>query len=103
IGQKMVVGKLANITPGSWGIILGKDLALNLGVGVGDKVVVYAPEFNVTPVGVVPRIKRFTVVGIFEAGMQEYDSGLAVINMQDAQTLYRLDGPTGIRLKLDDM
>jgi lipoprotein-releasing system permease protein len=56
IGQKMVVGKLANITPGSWGIILGKDLALNLGVGVGDKVVVYAPEFNVTPVGVVPSI-----------------------------------------------
>ncbi|HET7557943.1 MAG TPA: lipoprotein-releasing ABC transporter permease subunit [Rhodanobacteraceae bacterium] len=103
IGQKMVVGKLADITSGSWGIILGKDLALNLGVGVGDKVVVYAPEFNVTPVGVVPRLKRFTVVGIFEAGMQEYDSGLAVINMHDAEKLYNMPGPSGIRLRLDDM
>ncbi len=103
IGQKMIAGKLSALTPGSWGIILGKDLALNLGVGVGDKVVVYAPEFNVTPVGVVPRIRRFTVLGIFEAGMQEYDSGLAVVNMQDAERLYNMDGPTGVRLRLDDM
>ncbi len=103
IGQKMISGKLSSLTPGSWGIILGKDLALNLGVGVGDKVVVYAPEFNVTPIGVVPRIRRFTVVGIFEAGMQEYDSGLAVIDMQDAEKLYNMDGPSGVRLRLDDM
>ena len=103
IGRRMVVGKLSNLAPGSWGIILGKDLALNLGVGVGDKVVVYAPEFNVTPVGVVPRLKRFTVVGIFEAGMQEYDSGLGVINMHDAEKLYNMPGPSGIRLRLDDM
>jgi lipoprotein-releasing system permease protein len=103
IGQKMISGKLSSLTPGSWGIILGKDLALNLGVGVGDKVVVYAPEFNVTLVGVVPRIRRFTVVGIFEAGMQEYDSGLAVIDMQDAEKLYNMDGPSGVRLRLDDM
>ncbi len=103
IGQKMIAGKLSELTPGSWGIILGKDLALNLGVGVGDKVVVYAPEFNVTPVGVVPRLKRFTVIGLFEAGMEEYDSGLAVVNLQDAEKLYNMDGPSGIRLRLDDM
>lgn len=103
IAQKMVAGKLTDLTPGSWGIVLGKDLALNLGVGVGDKVVVYAPEFNVTPIGVVPRLRRFTVVGLFEAGMQEYDSGLAVINMLDAEKLYNMAGPSGIRLRLDDM
>src|SRR5690348_9355422 len=98
IGEKMIAGSLDDLKAGSWGIILGKDLALNLGVGVGDKVVVYAPEFNFTPVGVVPRIKRFTVVGLFEAGMQEYDSGLAVVNMHDAEKLYNMPGPSGIRL-----
>jgi lipoprotein-releasing system permease protein len=95
---------LSDLAPGSFGIVLGKELAQLLGgLGVGDHVTVFAPEISVTPVGAVPRLKRFTVVGLFEAGMQEYDSGLAVVNMQDAETLYRLDGPTGIRLKLDDM
>ncbi|HXS73419.1 MAG TPA: lipoprotein-releasing ABC transporter permease subunit [Rhodanobacteraceae bacterium] len=103
IGQKMIAGRLNDLAQGSWGIVLGKDLALNLGVGVGDKVVVYAPEFNVTPIGVVPRLKRFTVVGLFEAGMEEYDSGLAVINMHDAEALYNMPGPSGVRLRLDDM
>jgi lipoprotein-releasing system permease protein len=104
IDQRMVAGKLSDLAPGGFGIVLGKELAQLLGgLGVGDHVTVFAPEFSVTPIGAVPRLKRFTVVGIFEAGMQEYDSGLAVVNMQDAQTLYRLDGPTGIRLRLDDM
>src|SRR5690606_5233428 len=78
-------------------------LAMTLGVAVGDHVTVFAPEFSATPIGAIPRMKRFKVVGVFEAGMQEYDSGLAVLNIRDAETLYRLDGPTGIRLRLDDM
>jgi lipoprotein-releasing system permease protein len=105
IGSKMVLGNLSSLTPGSWGIVLGRDLALALGVRPGDKVVVYAPPTgsSITPVGFMPRLKRFTVVGIFEAGMQEYDSNLAVINLHDAEKLFQMDGPTGIRLKLDDL
>jgi lipoprotein-releasing system permease protein len=103
LGRKMIAGKLAYLTAGSWGIVLGQSLALNLGVNVGDKVVVYAPEITVTPIGALPRLRRFTVVGIFEAGMEEYDSGLAVVNMHDAEKLYNMRGPTGVRLRLDDM
>ncbi len=103
IGAKMIAGKLTTLTQGSWGIVLGRDLALQLGVNIGDKVVVYAPVISVTPVGAVPRLRRFTVVGIFEIGMQEYDSGLAVVNMHDAEKLYQMSGPSGIRLKLDDL
>ncbi|HET7561146.1 MAG TPA: lipoprotein-releasing ABC transporter permease subunit [Rhodanobacteraceae bacterium] len=103
IGSKMVAGKLSALQPGSWGIVLGRDLALTLGVNVGDSVVVYAPAISVTPIGAVPRLRRFTVVGIFEAGMQEYDSSLAIVNLHDAEKLYRMDGPSGIRLKLDNL
>ena len=103
IDKRMVEGKLGDLVPGKFGIVLGKELAMILGVSVGDLVTVYAPEFSATPIGAIPRTKRFTVVGVFEAGMQEYDSGLAIMHLQDAQTLYRLDGPTGVRLKLDDM
>jgi lipoprotein-releasing system permease protein len=83
--------------------VLGSELAMKLGVGVGDKVTLYAPEFRVTPMGAVPRLRRFDVVGIFSLGMQEYDSGLAVIQMDDAEKLYAMSGPTGIRLRLDDI
>ena len=103
IGSRMVEGRLDDLVAGRFGIVLGKELAMTLGVGVGDLVTVFAPEFSATPIGAIPRMKRFTVVGLFEAGMQEYDSGLAVVAMRDAETLYRLDGPTGIRLRLDDM
>ncbi|WP_300615990.1 lipoprotein-releasing ABC transporter permease subunit [Dokdonella sp.] len=103
VGERMVSGKLDDLVAGHFGIVLGKELAATLGVGVGDKVTVFAPEFSATPIGALPRTKRFSVVGLFEAGMQEYDSGLAVMHMQDAETLYRLDGPSGIRVKLDDM
>jgi lipoprotein-releasing system permease protein len=104
IDRRMVEGKLSDLTPGSFGIVLGKELAMMLGgLRVGDHVTVFAPEFSATPIGAIPRVKRFTIVGIFEAGMQEYDAGLAVVHMQDAETLYRLNGPTGIRLRLDDM
>jgi lipoprotein-releasing system permease protein len=95
IDKRMVAGKFDDLKAGSFGIVLGKELAQMLGgLDVGDHVTVFAPEFSVTPVGVMPRLKRFTVVGLFEAGMQEYDSGLAVVNMRDAETLYRLDGPS---------
>ena len=103
IGSKMIAGKLSALTDGSWGIVLGRDLALQIGVNVGDKIVVYAPVISVTPIGAVPRLRRFTVVGIFEIGMQEYDSGLAVVNLRDAEKLYQMSGPSGIRLKLDDL
>ena len=103
VDQHMLSGKLSDLVPGQFDIVLGKELAMTLGVEVGDKVTVFAPEFSATPIGAIPRMKRFTVSGIFEVGMQEYDSGLAFVSMQDAETLYRLDGPTGIRLKLDDM
>lgn len=103
IGSKMSAGRLSALQPDSWGIVLGRDLALALGVNLGDKVVVYAPTISVTPVGAFPRLRRFTVVGVFEAGMQEYDSSLAIINLHDAEKLYQMRGPTGIRLKLDDL
>jgi lipoprotein-releasing system permease protein len=103
IGSKMIAGKLSALTEGSWGIVLGRDLALTLGVNVCDKVIVYAPVISVTPIGGVPRLRRFTVDGIFEAGMQQYDSGLAIVNMHDAEKLYQMSGPSGIRLKLDDL
>jgi lipoprotein-releasing system permease protein len=104
LAKKMVRGKLSDLQPGKFGIVLGNELAQSLGVDVGDHVTVYVAEFHTTPVGALPRFKRFTVVGIFEVGMQEYDSGLAILHLQDAQRLLRLgDGVTGVRLKLVDM
>jgi len=103
LAQKMVQGKLTDLTPGSFNIVLGQELALWLGVGVGDKVIV-TTDFQSTPVGAIPQFKRFTVSGTFVAGYQEYDKGLAIINMQDAQRLLRMgDGVTGVRLRLHDM
>ncbi|CAK0780186.1 lipoprotein-releasing system permease protein [Gammaproteobacteria bacterium] len=97
-------GALADLKPGEFGIILGRELALVLGVHVGDRVTVVTPEVNVTPAGMSPRLKRFTVVGIFEVGMGEYDRGVALLHLQDAATLLRLgDAVTGVRLKLDDL
>ncbi|RDI99651.1 lipoprotein-releasing ABC transporter permease subunit [Dyella solisilvae] len=104
IGQHMVEGKLDDLTPGSWNIVLGRELALSLGVSVGDKVIVAVPSFHSSPItGSVPSLRSFRVSGVFEMGMQEFDSGLALVNMSDAQRLNQLDGPTGIRLRLDDM
>ena len=99
IDSKMLFGSLDKLTPGSYGIIIGSELARALGVITGDKVTLVAPEANMTPAGLLPRLKRFTVVGIFEVGMHEYDSALALIHMDDAKTLFRMSGPTGLRLK----
>jgi len=97
-------GRLEALQADSFNIILGSELARALGVFVGDRVTLIAPQGIVTPAGVVPRLKTFTVAGIFEVGMFEYDSGLALIRLEDAQLLYRLDDRvSGVRLKIDDL
>lgn len=95
---------LAALQPGEFGIVLGRDLGLALGAKAGDKVTVLIPEASATPAGVLPRMKRFTVLGYFSAGMYEYDSALALVAMGDAQRLVRLgDAVSGLRLRLTDM
>ncbi|QQS55049.1 MAG: lipoprotein-releasing ABC transporter permease subunit [Candidatus Competibacteraceae bacterium] len=105
IGGKMVQGSLDDLRPGGFGIILGKELANALGLMVGDKVTVITPQATVTPAGVLPRLKRFDVVGIFKAGMYEYDRGLALVHVADAGKLFQYpDGAVnGLRLKLRDL
>ncbi|SEV94632.1 lipoprotein-releasing ABC transporter permease subunit [Luteibacter sp. 329MFSha] len=103
IDRHMVEGKMSDLTDRSWKIVLGRELALALGASVGDKVTVVVPQFTATPMGAVPKLRSFTVSGIFELGMQEYDANLALVSIQDAERLNGLDGPTGVRLKLDDM
>ena len=97
-------GSLDDLRPGEFGVVLGADLARSLRVFTGDKVTLIAPQGTVTPAGVLPRLKSFRVVGIFEVGMYEYDSGLALIHIQDAQRLYQMeDRVTGVRLKVEDL
>jgi len=104
IGGKMVSGKLADLKPGGFGIILGRELANAMGVFEGEKITVITPQANVTPVGVMPRLRRFTVVGVFEAGMHQFDRSMAIVHMQDAQKLFSMgEKVEGVRLKLDDM
>ena len=93
----------ARLKPGAWGIVLGGELAQTLGVKEGDKITIVAPGGQVTPAGMVPRLKQFTVVGTFDAGHYEYDSGLAFIHIDDAARLFRVEGPTGIQLRLKDL
>ncbi|HEU4991458.1 MAG TPA: lipoprotein-releasing ABC transporter permease subunit [Luteimonas sp.] len=103
LGQKMLQGRLDQLAPGSFNIVLGSELATWLGVGVGDSVIV-TTSFQSTPMGGIPQLKRFRVSGIFEAGYQEYDKGLAVTNLEDIQRVTRMgDGVTGVRLRLHDM
>ncbi len=104
IAAKMIQGDLADLIADRFGIILGKALADSLGLRVGDKVTVIAPQIQVTPAGIMPRLRRFDVVGLFDSGMYDYDRGLALIHLTDAGKLFRLgEGVTGIRLKLDDL
>jgi lipoprotein-releasing system permease protein len=104
VGRHMRAGALADLKPGEFGIVLGAELARGLGVRVGDTVVVITPQGTVTPAGTLPRVKSFKLVGVFEIGMYEFDSGLALIDLSDAQKLYRTgDAVSGVRLKLDDM
>ena len=104
IGRHMRAGALAALRPGEWGIVLGADLARALGLLPGDRVTLIAPQGQVTPAGVLPRLRQFTVVGLFEVGMYEYDAGLALVHLEDAQRLYRMgEAVSGLRLRLDDL
>ena len=102
-GKNMPQGSFADLKPGEFDIVLGEGLAQALGAEVGGKVTVITPEGNVTPAGVVPRLKQFNVVGVVKTGVYEVDNSLALTHLQDAQVLYRLgDGVGGLRLKLAD-
>ena len=94
---------LARLVPGGFGIVLGGELARTMGVRAGDQVTLIAPGGQVTPAGVVPRLKQMTVVGTFESGHYEYDSALVFLHIEDAQRMFRLEGPSGVRLKLQDL
>ena len=96
-------GVLDKLTPGSWNIVLGAELARALGVAVGDQVTVIAPGAQVTPAGALPRLKSFNVVGLFSVGHYEYDSALALAALDDTAKLYRTGGPTGVQLRLADV
>jgi len=103
-GSRMRAGSLDALKPGQFQVVLGADLARALGALPGDKVTLIAPQGTVTPAGVIPRLKQFTVAGTFEAGIQDADARLALVHLADAQLLYRLgEDVSGVRLKLDDL
>jgi lipoprotein-releasing system permease protein len=103
VARQMREGKLADLKPGEFNIILGIELARSMHVRVGEKIVMLAPQGQVTPAGVIPRPKQYTVVGIFEAGHYEFDSSLAFIHLNDAEKMFQMDAPSGLRLKIEDM
>ena len=103
LAAKLKDGALAQLRPGEFGIVVGVELAHMLGVKMGDKLTLVAPSGNVTPAGVMPRYKQFTLVGVFNAGHYEYDSGMALIHVDDAAKFFRVAGPTGVQLKLSDV
>ncbi|EHY30982.1 lipoprotein releasing system, transmembrane protein, LolC/E family [Sutterella parvirubra YIT 11816] len=99
-----VAGKgLESLKPGSFAVVLGSDLARLLRVGVGDRVALLVPEGNLTPAGLIPRVKQFTVTGLLSSGHYEFDSSMALVNVEDAAALFRTGGPKGLRLKVADM
>jgi lipoprotein-releasing system permease protein len=104
LGEKMKAGKLTGLHAGEFGIVLGSDLAHSLGVSVGGTVLLITPQGQVTPAGMIPRLKQFHVVGIFEIGMSPYDNALALIHLNDAQKLYRMgNAVSGISARLKDL
>jgi lipoprotein-releasing system permease protein len=104
LSEKMKAGKLSELRAGEFGIVLGSDLAHALGVRVGGTVLLITPQGQITPAGMIPRLKQFHVVGIFEIGMSPYDNALALIHLNDAQKLYRMgDGVSGISARLKDL
>jgi lipoprotein-releasing system permease protein len=94
---------LGRLQPGAWQVVLGRELARQLGVAAGDAVTVYAPGGQMTPAGMVPRLKTFTVAGTFDSGHYEYDSSLALVALDDAARLFRTGGATGVQLRLADV
>ena len=102
--EHRIDGSLQALQSRKYGIVLGIELASHLNVGVGDKVTVISPKARVTPAGVIPRLKRFTVVGIFQMRMPDYDGSSAFIHLDDAKRLFSMrDGISGVRLKLTDL
>jgi lipoprotein-releasing system permease protein len=103
LGAQLGGATLATLKPGAWQVVLGAELARSLSVREGDSVTIVTPSGQMTPAGLVPRLKQFTVSGTFESGHYDYDSSYALIHLDDAQRLYRLDGPSGVQLKLSDL
>ncbi len=104
VGEHMRAGALEDLAAGEYRIILGSELAYNLGAHIGDHITMVTPQANYSPAGVLPRLRRFRVVGIFEVGMYEYDRGVALVHLEDAARLFKLDDAiTGVRLKLEDL
>ena len=100
--EKMVAGGLDALAPGQFGIILGADLLALLGAQLGDKVTLVSPSARITPAGVLPRLKRFTVVGVYDTDMYEFDSAMVFTHLDDAARFFRTGGATGLRLKTED-
>jgi len=94
---------ISALVPGQFGVVLGLDLARQLGLRIGDPVTLIAPNGQVTPAGVLPRLKQMQLVGVFNSGHYEFDSALVMLHMDDAAKIFRLEGPTGIRLKIKDL
>ena len=104
VAGKLIRGLLNDLKSGEYGIVLGNELAGYLGVGIGDKVTLITPQINATPAGVLPRLRRFTVKGVFKVGMYEYDRNMALVHIDDAARLFRMsDAVSGVRLKLEDL
>lgn len=103
VSTAMKIGKLSDLVEGKYRIVLGSDLARQLGVIPGEKIMLMIPQGQFTPAGTVPRMRQFTVSGIFNSGHYEFDSGMCFVSLQDAEKLFKINGPTGLRLKLKDM
>lgn len=104
VASHMVTGKLSDLQPGKFDIILGQDLAFRLGVDIGDKVTMVTPSADITPAGVLPRLKRFTIVGIFKTGFYEYDSSVGLINLRDAARVFRMGSSvTGVQVQVKNL
>ena len=103
IAERMLGGSFNSLRSGEFGMIIGTELARSLGVMEGDKVTLVIPQASVTPAGIIPRLKRFTIIGIFEIGMHEFDSALAIIHLEDAKKLFRQQGASGLRIKTNNI
>ena len=103
VAERMVAGQFSSLATGEFNLLLGQELARALRVEVNDKVILVMPQTSTTPAGILPRHKRFSVSGIFEIGMHEFDSALALIHLDDAMRLFRKSAPTGLRLKTTDI
>jgi lipoprotein-releasing system permease protein len=103
LGARLRDSAFAQLAPGQWRVVLGSELARQLGVREGEQVTLMAPSGQVTPAGVVPRLRAFTVAGTFNSGHYEYDSTLALVHLDDAARLLRTDGATGVQFKLTDV